>query len=142
MTDLIGSLNAQLDIWGGLKYKLSLSGNYSNKHNYTHTPEYYTKWNSDGTPDKDYGNTRNSVSETRGEEFTYTIDNLLTYNKTFNRHSIDALLGTSWMREYYRYMTNSTINDLGGTDITGFQMKMVRFRQATVMRHCSLSSPV
>ncbi|WP_278719266.1 hypothetical protein [Bacteroides caecimuris] len=25
------------------------------------------------------------------------------------------------MREYYRYMTNSTINDLGGTDITGFQ---------------------
>lgn len=121
VTDLIGSLNAQLDIWGGLKYKLSLSGNYSNKHNYTHTPEYYTKWNSDGTPDKDYGNTRNSVSETRGEEFTYTIDNLLTYNKTFNRHSIDALLGTSWMREYYRYMTNSTINDLGGTDITGFQ---------------------
>lgn len=121
VTDLIGSLNAQLDIWGGLKYKLSLSGNYSNKHNYTHTPEFYTKWNSDGTPDKDYGNTRNSVSETRGEEFTYTIDNLLTYNKTFNRHSIDALLGTSWMREYYRYMTNSTINDLGGTDITGFQ---------------------
>ena len=121
VTDLIGSLNAQLDIWGGLKYKLSLSGNYSNKHNYTHTPEYYTKWNSDGTPDKDYGNTRNSVSETRGEEFTYTIDNLLTYNKIFGRHSIDALLGTSWMREYYRYMTNSTINDLGGTDITGFQ---------------------
>ena len=121
VTDLIGSLNAQLDIWGGLKYKLSLSGNYSNKHNYTHTPEYYTKWNSDGTPDKDYGNTRNSVSETRGEEFTYTIDNLLTFNKTFALHSIDALLGTSWMREYYRYMTNSTINDLGGTDITGFQ---------------------
>lgn len=121
VTDLIGSLMAQLDIWGGIKYKLSLSGNYSNGHNYTHTPEYYSKWNADGTPDKDYGNTRNSVSESRNEEFTYTIDNLLTYNKTFRRHSVDALLGTSWMREYYRSMSNATIDDLGGTAITGFQ---------------------
>lgn len=121
VTDFIGSISAQLDIWDGLKYKFSASGNYSNKHNYTHTPEYYTRWNSDGTPDKDYGNTRNSLTETRGEEWTYTIDNLLTYNKIFKGHTFDALLGTSWMREYYRYMTNSTIDDLGGTDITGFQ---------------------
>lgn len=124
VTDLIGSLMAQLDIWGGIKYKLSLSGNYSNGHDFTHTPEYYTKWNTDGTPNKDYGSTRNSVSESRNEEFTYTIDNLLTYNKTFRRHSIDALLGTSWMREYYRSMSNATIEDLGGTEITGFQEVM------------------
>ncbi len=57
----------------------------------------------------------------QGVKNSLTIDNLLTFNKTIARHSIDALLGTSWMREYYRYMTNSTINDLGGTDITGFQ---------------------
>ena len=120
VTDVIGSINAQLDIWDGLKYKVSFSGNYSNSHNYTHTPEYYTKWNEDGTPDKDYGNPTNSISESRGEEFTYTIDNLLTYNKTFSKHSIDALLGTSWMREYYRSMSMSSIDDLGGTGITGF----------------------
>ena len=52
----------------------------------------------------DFGNTRNSITESRGETFTYTIDNLLTYNKTFGGHSIDALVGTSWMREYYRSM--------------------------------------
>lgn len=120
VTDVIGAINAQLDLWNGLKYKFSFSGNYSNAHNYTHTPEYYTKWNEDGTPDKDYGSSRNSISETRSEEFTYTIDNLLTYNKTFSGHSIDALVGTSWMREYYRSMSMSTIDDLGGTDITGF----------------------
>lgn len=120
VTDVIGAINAQLDLWDGLKYKFSFSGNYSNAHNYTHTPEYYTKWNEDGTPDKDYGSSRNSISETRSEEFTYTIDNLLTYNKTFSGHSIDALVGTSWMREYYRSMSMSTIDDLGGTDITGF----------------------
>lgn len=120
VTDVIGAINAQLDLWDGLKYKISFSGNYSNTHDYTHTPEYYTKWNEDGTPDKDFGSSRNSISETRSEEFTYTIDNLLTYNKTFSGHSIDALVGTSWMREYYRSMSMSTIADLGGTDITGF----------------------
>lgn len=120
VTDVIGAINAQLDLYEGLKYKFSFSGNYSNSHNYTHTPEYYTKWNEDGTPDTDYGSPRNSISETRSEEFTYTIDNLLTYNKTFSGHSIDALVGTSWMREYYRSMSMSTINDLGGTGITGF----------------------
>lgn len=119
-TEIIGSINAQLDIWNGLKYKFSFSANWSNSHNYTHTPEYYTKWNADGTADEDYGSPKNSVSESRGEEFTYTIDNLLTYNKEFNGHNFDVLLGTSWMREYYRSMSLSTIDDLGGTDITGF----------------------
>lgn len=120
VTDIIGAITAQLDLWDGLKYKFSFSGNYSNSHNYTHTPEYYTKWNEDGTPDQDYGSPKNSISESRGEEFTYTIDNLLTYNKTFSGHSIDALVGTSWMREYNRNMSLATINDLGGTEITGF----------------------
>lgn len=120
-TDVIGSIDAQLDLWDGLKYKFSFSGNYSSSHNYTHTPEYYTKWDSDGSFDPDFGNPRNSLYEYRGEEFTYTIDNLLTYNKTFSGHSIDALLGTSWMRIYDRDMSLSTINDLGGKDITGFK---------------------
>ena len=120
VTDVIGAINAELDIWNGLKYKLSFSGNYGTSHGYTHTPEYYTKWNEDGTPDKDYGSPKNSISESRGEEFTYTIDNLLTYNKEYRGHNFDVLLGTSWMREYSRNMSISTIEDLGGTDITGF----------------------
>ena len=120
VTDVIGAINAELDIWNGLKYKFSFSGNYSTSHSYTHTPEYYTKWNEDGTPDTDYGSPKNSISESRGEEFTYTIDNLLTFNKEFSGHTFDVLLGTSWMREYYRSMSISTIDDLGGTDITGF----------------------
>ena len=121
VTEIIGALNAELDIWKGLKYKLSVSGNYSTSHNYTHTPQYDTRWFEDGSVDIDYSNTRNSVSESRGEEFTYTIDNLLTYDQTFNGHHVDALLGTSWMREYSRNMSIATIDDLGATNITGFQ---------------------
>src|SRR5690606_31947928 len=41
------------------------------------------------------------------------------YNKTLNRHSVDALLGTSWMREFDRNLSIGTIADLGGTAITG-----------------------
>ena len=121
VTEIIGALNAELDIWKGLKYKLSVSGNYSAGHNYTHTPQYDTRWFEDGTVDIDYSNTENSVSESRSEEFTYTIDNLLTYNQTFDGHHVDALLGTSWMREYSRNMSIATIDDLGATNITGFQ---------------------
>lgn len=121
VTEIIGALNAELDIWKGLKYKLSVSGNYSAGHNYTHTPQYDTRWFEDGSVDIDYSNTENSVSESRSEEFTYTIDNLLTYDQTFNGHHVDALLGTSWMREYSRDMSIATIDDLGATNITGFQ---------------------
>ena len=121
VTEIIGALNAELDIWKGLKYKLSISGNYSAGHNYTHTPQYDTRWFEDGSVDIDYSNTENSVSESRSEEFTYTIDNLLTYDRTFNGHHVDALLGTSWMREYSRNMSIATIDDLGATNITGFQ---------------------
>ena len=121
VTEIIGALNAELDIWNGLKYKLSVSGNYSAGHNYTHTPQYDTRWFDDGSVDIDYSNTESSVSESRSEEFTYTIDNLLTYDQTFNGHHVDALLGTSWMREYSRNMSIATIDDLGATNITGFQ---------------------
>ena len=65
VTEIIGALNAELDIWKGLKYKLSVSGNYSAGHNYTHTPQYDTRWFEDGTVDIDYSNTENSVSESR-----------------------------------------------------------------------------
>jgi len=112
-------INASLNLAEGLEYRLSAGGDYGTGHNYSHTPVYYTKYYSDGMPNKDYGNTINRLSEGRGAELNYTIDNLLSYNRTFNRHTIDALLGTSWMHEFNRNLSIGTINDLGGTAITG-----------------------
>lgn len=34
-TDVIGAINAQLDLWDGLKYKATFSANWSNAHSYT-----------------------------------------------------------------------------------------------------------
>ena len=72
----------------------------------------------------DYSRKLNSLSESRGQRFSYTIDNILTYNKTLFGHHFDAMIGTSWMREYYRTMgIGSGSTDLGGPNITIFNGK-------------------
>lgn len=120
-TDVMGSLGITLDIWKGLKYKLNLAGNYLNTHGYTHTPAFASYWTKDGSPDSRFSQPYTSLSESRNENFNYTIDNLITYNGTFKGHTFDVLLGTSWMREYYRLMSiDSGVNDLGSPAITTY----------------------
>ncbi len=120
-TDIMGSLSIGVDLFKGLKYKLNLAGNYLNTHGYTHTPAYASYWKEDGSPDSRFSQPYTSLSESRDENFNYTIDNLLTYNGTFSGHTFDVLLGTSWMREYYRMMSiDSGVNDLGSAAITTY----------------------
>lgn len=118
--DFMGGFSAGVDLCKGLKFTTSFSGNYTGKHGYTHTPIYYAKWFEDGTPDDDYGNPRNSMTESRNISSNYTWDNVLNYDATFGQHGISATLGQSWMREFYRYQGYSTINDLGATNVVGF----------------------
>jgi TonB-linked SusC/RagA family outer membrane protein len=42
-----------------------------------------------------------SASDTRSQNTVLTFDNILTYNKTFGRHNIEALAGTSWTDSYW-----------------------------------------
>ena len=120
-TDITGSLSIGLALWKGLKYKLNLAGSYLNTHGYTHTPQYASYWAEDGTPDSRFSQPYTSLSESRGENFNYTIDNLLTYNGSFGGHNIDVLAGTSWMREFNRTMSiSSGVNDLGSPTVTTY----------------------
>lgn len=121
-TDVTGSVSVGLKLVEGLGYKLNLAGSYLNTHDYLHTPEYSTMWDEEGEPVSGFGQMYTSLSESRGEEFNYTIDNLLTYRNTFGGHTFDVLLGTSWMREFNRKMSiNSDNNDLGAPSITGYE---------------------
>lgn len=121
LTDITGSLSVGVDIWKGIKYKLNLSGSYLNTHDYNHTPAYASYWNENGEPDSQFSQPYTSLIEGRGEQFNYTIDNLITYNGTFSGHTFDVLLGTSWMREYFRDMSiDSGTTDLGASTITTF----------------------
>ena len=120
-TYITGSLGVTVDIWNGIKYKLNLAGSYLNTHGYTHIPQYASYWSEDGSADSRFSQPYTSLSESRGENFNYTIDNLLTYNGSFGGHNFDVLLGTSWMREFYRTMSiSSGVNDLGAPSVTTY----------------------
>ena len=118
--DVMGGFSAGVEIFKGFRFTTSFSGNYTSKHGFTHTPIYYAKWNEDGTPDNDYGNNRNSLSESRNVSSNYTWDNVFNFDRTFGKHGIQATLGHSWMREYYRHQSYSTIKDLGASNVVGF----------------------
>lgn len=117
--DLMGGFSAGVEIIEGMKFTTSFSGNYTASHGFTHTPVYYSKWNEDGTPDDDYGNPRNSLSESRGTTSNYTWDNVINFDREFGKHSIQATVGHSWMREFYRGQSYNTINDVGAPNIVG-----------------------
>ncbi len=120
-TNVTGSLNLTFNILKGFDYKLTLSGDYLAGHEYTRTAAYDSKWNSDGTADTQYSNLINSLDESRSQEFNYTVDNIFSYSNVFGKHSIDAMIGTSWMREYYRDMSiSSGSTDLGASSVTVF----------------------
>lgn len=122
--NVTGSLNLGLNLFKGLDYKLILGGDYISTHNYSRSMAYDSKWDAAGNADPDYSNTINSLSETRGQRFSYTIDNILTYKTTRSGHTFDVMGGTSWMREYYRTMSiGSGSTDLGGRHITVFNGK-------------------
>lgn len=117
--DVMGGFSAGVEIIKGLKFTTSFSGNYTECHDYIHTPVYYSKWNEDGSPDDDYGNPRNSLSEGRSVNSNYTWDNVVNYDKDFGEHSIQVTLGHSWMREFYRGQSYATIGDTGAPNIVG-----------------------
>lgn len=117
--DVMGGFSAGVEIIKGLKFTTSFSGNYTQSHGFTHTPIYYTKWNADGTPDDDYGSNINRLSESHGVTSNYTWDNVFNFDREFGLHTISATLGHSWMREFYRGQSYSTIDDLGASNIVG-----------------------
>ncbi len=118
-TYLIGSLNGSYNILSGFDYRLTLGGSYNGISNFTHNPVYYSLFNASGIGISNYGNNKNSISESRGDQFNYNIENLLTYKTEIQKHNFDVLLGTSWVKEYYRINSINTISDLGAINITG-----------------------
>lgn len=122
--NVTGSLNIGLNLFEGLDYKLVLGGDYVSTHDMSRSLAFDSYWDENGNADPDYSRKLNSLSESRGQRFSYTIDNILTYNKTLFGHHFDAMIGTSWMREYYRTMgIGSGSTDLGGPNITIFNGK-------------------
>lgn len=106
-TNLTGSIDLSYEIITGLKYKLGFSGSYNTSRSFADNNIYSVPVL--GEPNRDEGRQTNSLSETIGNQFDYTIDQLLTYNAILGKHDISALAGYSQYRENSRILRANTI---------------------------------
>ena len=86
-SDKIANITAELGIWDNLKYKFSWGSDLA-------------FWGADGWSHPYYlnANNRNENSQVTSEMnrgYTWQIENLLTYDKTFGQHSFSVVLGQS-----------------------------------------------
>ena len=128
-----GNVFAEFDV---LRDKsLKFKSNFGVDLNFNHNKAFFANFGDDdgGGNDTDKGlgrqNRPNTLNEDRGDDFTFTWNNTLSYDKTFGgKHSLSALAGTEFIR-----FTGSSINaarsrfeydddpfrylDLGGTEL-------------------------
>lgn len=90
---IIGTVYGEIDIWKGLKFRSSLSGNVQSNRNISFSPGFLR------TDKKAYG------SERHGLSYKTVFDNTLSFNHEFNRnHIVDAVVGVS----FENYSSRST----------------------------------
>lgn len=90
---------AEVSILDGLKYKLNLGYTSTNGNDYTYTYPYKV-----GTL---FTNLDSDLDESRNETEYILAENTLTYDKTFGKHSINALAGYTFQNTKYRELTGS-----------------------------------
>lgn len=89
-----GKVWAALDIWDGLKYQINLAYNYNMTATKSYSPKSPARYDADGNLKKAAGETNQQTDYYYRDE-TYTIENLITYNKDFGEHTVGVLLGQS-----------------------------------------------
>lgn len=100
---LIANLTAEIGLWDNLKYKFSWGSDLafwgSDSYSY---PHYLNK---------NANNDKSSVTSTMNRGYTWQIENLLTYDKTFGAHSIAVVLGQS-AQEYKSRSLGGSAQDM------------------------------
>lgn len=102
-----GKAFAGIELWDGLKFQTSLAYAFDLNATKSYTPKSPARYDADG-------NTVKAAGETNKEEdywyrnATWTNENLLTYNKQFDKHSINVLLGHSVIGSRF-YKTTASI---------------------------------
>ncbi|MCQ2145957.1 MAG: TonB-dependent receptor [Bacteroidales bacterium] len=115
----VGNATAELQIWDGLKFKTSVgidlafwgSNSYSlpyflSSKNYkydtiTSTTTYDKNGNASSVDKIAYGS---GASQEMNRSFLWQVENILTYNKTFGKHTVNALLGQTALSSSSSYV--------------------------------------
>lgn len=89
------NIYAQLDLYKGLKYKINLTPDFD----FYRYKKYLNKY--------DFGSSSNSVTqltERQTRKRNILVENLLSYDQTFGKHKISALVGYTYQDYQYRYL--------------------------------------
>ncbi len=86
---IVTSLIGELQLWDGLSYRISFGGDFAFWGSDSHTePSYYTNLvNTDAI--------HASASSSSNRGWTWQLENILTYDKSFGDHHINVVLGQS-----------------------------------------------
>ncbi len=100
---LRGTLWGELAFTTWLKYKLNLGYNMNFTHNKTLRKDGATRWNQAVIP--------TSINESRGLSETALMEHTLTFDKTFGKHAVTALVGMTYQGERGETM-GAIVNDV------------------------------
>ena len=87
-----GKAFAGIELWEGLKFQTSLAYAFDLNATKSYTPKSPARYDADGNIVKAAGET-NKEEDYWYRNATWTNENLLTYNKQFDKHNINVLLG-------------------------------------------------
>lgn len=92
-----GKAFAGIDIIDGLKFQTSISYNLDFQVKKTYLDKEHAKYDAEGNEIFAQGST-NSLTENYWRQIRWSNENLLTYDKTFGKHTIGVLLGHSILK--------------------------------------------
>ncbi|MET6999484.1 SusC/RagA family TonB-linked outer membrane protein [Chitinophaga defluvii] len=96
---ILGNAYGEVDIWKGLKFRSSLGIEVNNYSSSSFTPGHYL--NSATKTDISL------VGKGFSRRYTWQVENVLSYNRTFDKHNVQALLGHTALK--------SSFENLGGS---------------------------
>lgn len=117
---VLGNVYANIDILPGLSNRTSAGGEFSLDRTFSFTPTYVMG---------DRVNALAILSEGRGDENVYLLENITTYKKTFNEvHALTALVGFT-QQEAWSTGTNVGVRTFASNDLrtvaAGFEQRSI-----------------
>ncbi len=95
----LGGDDEKMGVLKGLKLSVNLGGDYINRN----LMSYYNMYHGDGA------GSNGDITKYNTRDFSYTFNQLITYNKSFDKHKFDVLAGHEFYSYKYNYlMANRT----------------------------------
>jgi TonB-linked SusC/RagA family outer membrane protein len=110
----VAAATSELQIWQTLKLRSSVSLDLSYVDSHSYTPEFFLTSKSysydqisvvDGKEKLNYGS---SASQSNNKYFTWQVENVLSYDRSFGKHTINAVAGNTLYRSTSSYLGASS----------------------------------